>query len=350
MGRRPAFIAIRLLRCYLLIRMSARPDTDWLREISSNAAALCRTRVSAPWGMGIATYDGVMFHYFVSGSCWLRGSAIPTLRLAQGDLLLVPNGLDHDLVSDLEVTPEPLEEFLDRTSRLLTDQPVSTLLCGVYLSGVKLVHPILGALPPVIHLSQAEVQTSQSLASTLALLTLESENPGPGSETLIQHLFDSLFVYIVRAWSETVSSNLPGWAAALRDPLLSRAITAIHATPGKPWTVQSLAREAGLSRSAFARQFTQKIGEAPLTYLTRWRMILAARLILNTGTALAQVAEHVGYDSEFALSRAFKRAFGVAPANYRRTCLRDFYLTKPSDQQPALASSSAALRQPGISH
>jgi hypothetical protein len=121
--------------------MTTSIDTTWMREISSNAAALCRTCVAAPWGMKIAACDGVMFHYVVSGACLLRGPAIATLRLAEGDLLLVPNGLDHDLVSDLEVSPEPLEEFLDCPSRLVTGQPVSTLLCGVYLLGAKFVHP-----------------------------------------------------------------------------------------------------------------------------------------------------------------------------------------------------------------
>jgi AraC-like DNA-binding protein len=312
--------------------MGGSIDIGWMREISSNAAALCRTRVSAPWGMRIAAYDGVMFHYVVSGACWLRGPAIPTLSLTEGDLLLVPSGMDHDLVSALEVSPEPLAGFLDRPSRPLTGQFVSTLLCGVYLLGVKFVHPVLSALPPVIRLSQPEVRARTQLSSLLDLLVLEVEAPGPGSEPLIQHLFDSLFVYIIRAWAETVSADTPGCFAALRDPFLSRAMTAIHAAPGKPWTVQSLAKEAGLSRSAFARQFVQKIGEAPLAYLTRFRLDMAARLLLNTDTTLAQVAGHVGYESEFALSRAFKRTFGVAPSSYRRNCLRDFYLAKSAEQ------------------
>ena len=311
--------------------MASLIDDDWIREISSNAAALCRTRMSAPWGMDIATYDGVMFHYVVNGSCWLRGSSIPTLLLEEGGLILVPHGLDHEIVSDPQALPEPLDEFLHRPSRRITGGAVSTLLCGVYLSGVKLVHPILNALPPAIHFHRSEIEANQSLAATLNLLAVESEKPGQGSETLVQNLFDSLFIYIVRAWADTVSSDLSGWAAALRDPGLARVMAAIHATPGIDWTVQSLAQEAGLSRAAFARQFAQKVGEAPLAYVTRWRMILAARLILSSHTSLAQIAEHVGYESEFSFSRAFKRNFGVAPASYRRTCLRDFYLTKSAE-------------------
>lgn len=308
--------------------MGQAADANWISEIASNAAALCRTRTSAPWGMSIATYDGVMFHYVIEGFCWMRGSAVPTLELQAGDLVLVPQGLDHDILSSLNATPEPLEDFLHCESRPITGELVSTLLCGVYLSGIKMVHPILSALPPAIHFRRAEIEKHPSLSATLQQLTTESEAPGPGSETLIQHLFDTLFVYIVRAWSTSISDNLPGWAAALRDPNLSRAVTAIHASPGRPWTVQTLAAEAGQSRAVFARHFSAKMGEAPLAYLTRWRMILAARLLLGRETSLAEVAEYVGYESEFAFSRAFKRTYGVSPASYRRTCLRDLYLTR----------------------
>lgn len=316
-------------------------DKDWIQEIASNAAALCRTRTSSPWGMDIATCDGVMFHYVVSGECFLRGSAIPTLKLEAGDLVLVPQGLDHQIVSELDAMPEPLEEFLDHESRPITDGLMSTLLCGVYLSGVKMMHPILATLPPAIHFRSTEIAMNSSLAATIHLLVAESETPGAGSETLIQHLFDSLFVFIVRAWAKSVSNELPGWAAALRDPNLSRALSHIHASPGRAWTVELLAQEAGMSRAAFARHFTQKVGEAPLAYLTRCRMLLAARLILSTETNMAQISEHVGYESEFAFSRAFKRHFGVAPAGYRRTCLRDLYLTKP--KQTAASSSANAV-------
>jgi AraC-like DNA-binding protein len=305
-------------------------DKDWIQEIASNAAALCRTRTSAPWGMDIATHDGVMFHYVVSGECFLRGTAIPTLKMEAGDLVLVPRGLDHQLLSALDVKPEQLEEFLHRESRPVTGGIESTLLCGVYLSGVRLMHPILTTMPPAIHFHRAVVETNASLAATIRLLVAESESPGTGSDTLIQHLFDSLFIFIARAWAETVSSELPGWSAALRDPNISRALSQIHAAPGRDWTVQLLAQEVGMSRAVFARHFTQKVGEAPLAYLTRWRMLLAAKLMLSTETNMAQISEHVGYESEFAFSRAFKRHFGVAPAGYRRTCLRDLYLTKPN--------------------
>jgi AraC-like DNA-binding protein len=305
-------------------------DKDWIQEIASNAAALCRTRTSAPWGMDIATHDGVMFHYVVSGECFLRGSTIPTLKMEAGDLVLVPRGIDHQLLSALDVKPEQLEEFLHRESRPVTGGIESTLLCGVYLSGVRLMHPILTTMPPAIHFHRAVVETNASLAATIRLLVAESESPGTGSDTLIQHLFDSLFIFIARAWAETVSSELPGWSAALRDPNISRALSQIHAAPGRDWTVELLAQEVGMSRAVFARHFTQKVGEAPLAYLTRWRMLLAAKLMLSTETNMAQISEHVGYESEFAFSRAFKRHFGVAPAGYRRTCLRDLYLTKPN--------------------
>lgn len=112
--------------------MTALEDKHWIQEISSNAATLCRTRMSVPWGMDIATFDGVMFYYIVSGECFVRGSAMPTLKLENGDLVLVPRGLDHQILSTLDAKPEPLDEFLERESRAITEGNSSTLLCGVF--------------------------------------------------------------------------------------------------------------------------------------------------------------------------------------------------------------------------
>lgn len=298
--------------------------TDWLREIVTSAVVVCRSRVSAPWGIAMSVRDGIMFHIVTDGACWLRRAGAAPVRLLQGDLVLMPHGLDHDLVDDPDGTAVPLDDFLARPSFPLSSNSITTLVCGVYLSDAKFTHPMLHALPPALHFPASAVQAKPALASALALLIAELEQPGPGSETIIQHLFDSLLVYILRAWAEDAEADRPGWISALKDPFLSKAMACIHAEPGKLWTVQSLADAAGLSRAAFARQFAQQVGEPPLTYLTRWRMIVAARLMLSTKASLAEVAQHVGYDSEFAFSRAFKRSRGIAPTPFRLSpCRRD---------------------------
>ena len=298
--------------------------TDWLQEIGTNAVVLCRSRVSAPWGMRISTQDGIMFHIMTEGSCWLCRSTDPPLRLLKGDLVLVPRGLDHELLDNPNSASIPLDDFLAQPSFPLNGNAMATLICGVYLTDANLIHPMLHALPPVIHLPASTISANPSLTSTLSLLISELDQSALGGKTLIQHLFDSLFIYILRTWTEETAADHPGWISALKDPYLSKALAKIHAEPSHAWTVQSLANEAGLSRAAFARQFAQQLGEPPLGYLTRWRMIVAARLMLNTKASLAEVAEHVGYESEFAFSRAFKRSHGVAPTRYRNApCPRE---------------------------
>jgi AraC-like DNA-binding protein len=291
--------------------------TDWLREIETNVVVLCRSRMPGPWGMSISAHDGVMFHIVTDGACWLRRPGATPLRLLQGDLVLLPQGLDHELVDDPNGESVPLEEFLAKPSFPLNGNPMTTVVCGVYLANVELAHPMLHALPPVMHLSASSVRSKPALTSTLSLLTAELERPEPGSEALIQYLFDALFVYIVRAWADDTAVEGRGWLSALKEPSLSKAMARIHAEPGKQWTVDILAREAGLSRAAFARRFAEQVGEPPLAYLTRWRMIVAARLLNSSKASLAEVAERVGYESEFAFSRAFKRSRGVAPARFR---------------------------------
>lgn len=292
--------------------------TDWLREIVTSAVVLSRSRVPAPWGMKITARDRVMFHIVTEGACWLRRSDEAPLRLLQGDLVLLPQALDHELVDDPNGESEPLEEFLARPSFPLTEGLTTTVVCGVYRSEAQLAHPMLCALPPVMHFSASSVRTKPSLAATLSLLTAELEQPAPGSEALIEHLFNALFVYVVRAWVEETTADRPGWLSALKDSSLSKALARMHAEPGGPWTVESLAREAGLSRAAFARRFAEQVGEPPLAYLTRWRMSIAARLLHSSEASVAEVAEHVGYESEFAFSRAFKKNCGLAPTPFRR--------------------------------
>lgn len=305
--------------------------TDWLREVGTGAVVLARSHVPAPWGMKIAARDGVMFHIVTEGACWIRIPDGSPLRLLQGDLVLVPHGLDHELLDDPESEPEPLDVFLARPWLPVTGGQMTTLICGVYRSDPELAHPMLSALPAVVHFSASTMRTKPALAATLGLLTEELERPAPGGEALIQYLFDALFVYIVRAWADETAPERAGWLRALKDPSLSKALSRIHAEPAGAWTVESLAHEAGLSRAAFARRFTELVGEPPLAYLTRWRMVVAGRLLHSSEAPLAEVAGRVGYESEFAFSRAFKRSRGLPPAQFRRAI-------RPGDRRAALRS------------
>ncbi|HYP13301.1 MAG TPA: AraC family transcriptional regulator [Bryobacteraceae bacterium] len=248
----------------------------------------------------------------------MRRSDQPPSQLLRGDLVLLPHGLDHELVHDPSGTSEPLEVFLAKRSVPASCGPATTVICGVYLSDAQLAHPMLRTLPPVVHFPASAVDAMPALAATLSLLTAELEQSAPGGEAVVQHLFDALFIYVIRAWAEGKSDDRPGWLSALKDRCLLKALTCMHSDPAAAWTVETLARESGLSRAAFARRFAEVIGEPPLAYLTRWRMGLAVRLLQNSDASIAQVAGHVGYESEFAFSRAFKRDRGIPPARFRR--------------------------------
>jgi AraC-like DNA-binding protein len=149
------------------------------------------------------------------------------------------------------------------------------------------------------------------------LLAGELATPRPGSDTVVANLVDILFVHILRAWLATHDDAGPSWLRALRDPRIGAALAKLHAHPARPWTIESIAAEVNMSRAVFARCFTSLVGEAPMTYLARWRMSLAARRLRDTDEPIARVAEQVGYTSEYSFSRAFVRTYGQPPGRYR---------------------------------
>jgi AraC-like DNA-binding protein len=160
----------------------------------------------------------------------------------------------------------------------------------------------------------------RSLNATVGLLGSELDRPLPGSAAVVPALLDAMLLYILRAWIDEQAGQHPvtGWAAALSDPAILAALSVIHDDPARPWTVQALAQHAALSRAAFARRFTATVGQAPIAYLTWWRMTMAARSLRETDAPIAAVAKEIGYTSQFAFANAFKRAFGTAPGRYRR--------------------------------
>ena len=197
------------------------------------------------------------------------------------------------------------------------DGELTSLLCGNYHLDRSRPHPLVSQLPELIHLRTGDGRHPQ-LTSAVELLRTELDGPRIGSSGIVPALIDSLLLYILRAWMDEFPRRAPGWAGALRDPAIAPALAAIHADPANGWTVESLAARAGLSRAAFARKFHLMVGEPPLTYLTRWRMTTAARMLRESDSALAAVAARTGYGSEFAFAKAFKREYGQAPGGYRR--------------------------------
>jgi AraC-like DNA-binding protein len=254
------------------------------------------------------------------------------LLLTSGDLVALPHGHEHvlrdvdgsdvvSLQSLLDCTDASERRQQARQLRVGGEGAVTTLVSGSINFEDRRNNPLLAVLPPVIPLLGEAGRSVPWLESTLQFIACEATARRPGAQTVISRLADILFIQIVRghlaALGEATGDG-PGWLGALAEPQIGAALSLVHQRPEQSWTVASLAQRVGMSRSAFASRFTRLVGEPPLHYVTRWRMQKAAGLLREGRSTLAEIAEQVGYESETAFSKAFKRAVGSSPGAYRR--------------------------------
>ncbi|MFC7451157.1 AraC family transcriptional regulator [Rhodococcus daqingensis] len=271
----------------------------------------------APWGRRYPVVPGAGFHVVLEGSCWLVPPTGAPMALGVGDVVFMPRGADHDLVDSLGSSVT--EYAQPGEPREISGPGVrAALLCGAYGLGRQRSHPLLDELPEFVHLP-ARLGRHAALRGAVDLLVAEIAEPRPGSDAAVSALLDTLLLFILRAWlDEQARDRATGWAGALADPAVAAALRAVHDDPARSWTVPDLSDVAGVSRATLARRFTATVGEPPLTYVTRWRMLAAARLLRETDSSIGVVARKVGYHSEFAFAKAFKREYGLAPGHYRR--------------------------------
>ena len=298
---------------------------DVLQVSRVRGALLATVKAHEPWGLELRDTPGAAFHAVTSGTCWLRAGE-HRLRLMPGDVILLPTGSHHVLASD----PHGPTRAFDRVSkeRALNDQGELVLpgpgsatgfLCAAYDYDHEVAHPLLSLLPGVLHLPADQPGDSSPVQATLRLIRGELGPNNPGSAAVLDRLIDVLFVQVLRAWLESEEpSEGASWLRALHDPEIASAIALLHEQPERSWTIEALAGEVNLSRATLARRFTESVGEPPLSYLTRWRMDLAARRLRDTREPVGAIAGRVGYSSEYAFSRAFRRARGEPPGRYRR--------------------------------
>jgi AraC-like DNA-binding protein len=291
-----------------------------LAGLHPRGAFYVRSDLGAPWGFS-AEPGLASFHFVESGRCVLSAEGAGDVELAAGDLAVLPHG-PALAFRDAPGTPAPpLDALLSRQpepGRGLDgagDGPRTALVCGGVAFDDAVPHPVLDALPPVLVLRRAVQDEAPWLAHTLRFLACEARSGRPGAATVMGHLGSVLFVQAVRA--ALGGAGAPGWLGALADPHVGPALRAIHRVPEAPWTVEALGREGGLGRSAFAARFRAAVGEAPMRHVARWRIYHAARH-LRTGATLAEAAGRVGYESEAAFGRAFKRWTGRSPGALRR--------------------------------
>lgn len=303
---------------------AADPVAEALHTLQMSGAFYSRATLTAPWGIELPEMPGhLMFHVLVSGGCWVEADGMEPLRLGEGDFALIPHGEGHILRGERD---DPVVSLWDTEQQLLTEHyellhhggggDETTMICGA----VRLDHPaarhLVSLLPRAIHLESSGTTRNQWMHSTVQLICHEATELRPGGESVITRLADLLVVQAIRAWIESEESDR-GWIVALKDRDTGNAIRLLHRHPDRDWTIESLAKAVHMSRAAFSRRFSALVEEGPMAYLTRWRMQLAATWLTTGEIRVADLPARLGYGSEAAFSRAFKREMGVSPGAYR---------------------------------
>jgi len=270
------------------------------------------------------------YHVVTSGSCWISlvgDHASDPIRLLEGDIVVMPHGDPHVVSSGpgmrtgpgVAVYPESDQDdappFVLKSSGNGTNG--TRLICGFFTCDARPFNPLLDSLPRMMRFGREETGSDGLLDQFIRFAVTEMGNKGPGSQTVLNRLSELMFVEVIRLHMNRLGDGNTGWLAGLRDPLVGRSLMLLHRRPAHAWTLEELASEAATSRSALADRFTHLVGCPPIQYLTQWRMQLAARRLADQGTKIAVIAHEVGYESEAAFSRAFKRFVGRSPSQWR---------------------------------
>jgi AraC-like DNA-binding protein len=266
----------------------------------------------------------IPYHVITRGNCWGGVIGEPPLRLSAGDIIVFPHGDSHVMSSapgmrnspDMTLYHAPADGQLPFAMAMGGNHADSAhIVCGYLGCDARPFNPLLAALPPVLRVSD---RAGGAFGAFVQFAVAESKEPRIGGECVLGRLSELMFVDVVRRYLETLPADRTDWLAGLRDPFIGRALTALHRNPARDWTLESLAHEVGLSRSVLAERFTQFVGQPVMQYLTNWRMQLAANHLLSGMDSVAAVAERVGYESEAAFSRAFKKTVGTPPSQWRK--------------------------------
>ncbi len=304
---------------------SSDPLGEVLQLLQLSGVLYCNAELTDPWGIEIPELPGVMnVEVVTSGHCWIELEGQAPVFLPEGSLLLIPRGRAHKLRGNpgdrtTRLEEIPVELIGDRFEIMRFGgggRPTEVTYYGVRFDPY-LADRLIRLLPEMLHL-RTHVDDGSWLHSTIRFIAQEARDRLPGSETVITRLADILVIQAIRTWIESVREEERGWIAALHDRQVGQAMALMHREPERDWRVESLAREVGMSRSGFSARFTALVGEPVLQYLTGLRMQLAFRELRQTSDTLAKIAARVGYQSEPAFNRAFKRVVGMPPGAVRR--------------------------------
>jgi AraC family transcriptional regulator, alkane utilization regulator len=311
--------------------------SDVLRTIRLEGALFLNGDMRAPWCVKIPRSADIaqvlkpgaqrlaICHLVLQGQCWAQGDGGEPIRIEAGEALVVPHGDPHVLGSglqhaavDINHVVSPRVPAVDRI-RYGGDGEATVVVCSWFAYEGDAPNPMMANLPPFFTTALRKRPAGPWIEQSIEFVLGDAASRAPGSEMVAAKVAEVLFAEVLRGYVEAMPAHNPGWLAGLRDPQVSRCLALMHGDPARAWTVESLAAEVHVSRSVLAEKFTDLVGAPPMQYLTRWRMIVAAGLLRNQQSSLARVAEDVGYESEAAFNRAFKREYGVAPGHWRQS-------------------------------
>lgn len=302
------------------------PLAEALHLLQFTGMLYCRSELSAPWGIDIPAFEDAMsFAVVISGDAWLEVEGAEPEHLSAGSLALLPHGQAHRALSKLNARTMPLfdlpvEKVSDRYEVLRHGGggAMTHIMYGVMRLDHVTARRLTQHLPAILHVDALVDDPDGWLQTSMHFISREARNMKPGGETVITRLADILVVQALRAWLDTAQTGTLGWLSGLRDPSIGRALTAFHRAPDQDWSVKDLADVAGMSRSAFSARFTALVGETAMQHLTTWRMQLARQYLRQSRDPLAAIASKVGYQSEAAFCRTYRRTFGESPGRVRQ--------------------------------
>ncbi len=304
--------------------------SDILNVITLKGSLYFRTEFAPPWGLRIPAFGNVArFHLLTRGTGYVRVDGVESaVRMEVGDLIVIPHGAEH-VLSDEPATPCRHVDDVVRESGFTGEGALvhggpdrsspACYVCGHFTFDSHAGRMLLASLPRYILVRGFEPSGAGWIDAAMKFITAEAAERAPGAEAIIQRLSEILFIQTIRRHAATAETGL---LSVIKDPQLGRALSAIHADPARDWTVESLAQEAGLSRTIFAERMREALGMPPMQYVTQWRMELAARKLRNPADKLPKVAASVGYQSSGAFIKAFKKHFGEGPGDFRKKILR----------------------------
>ncbi len=319
-------------------RVESRMDvlSTVLKTVKLEGAMFYNAEFSAPWSFrsppstSVAPYLSreprhvIMYHLLTHGRAYANVEDGERIPLSAGDIVVFPHGDPHLMGNGRDVQPrdngQMIEEILSqglKVARMGGGGEITKFVCGYLACDPQLSKAFLGGLPPIFKVNIGNDSSGQWLENSIRYSVGQAIGSQTGSEIVVAKLSEALFAETLRRYVDLLPPGQTGWLAGARDPDVGNALALLHRQPSDPWTIAKLAKRVGVSRSVLAERFRHFLGVPPIAYLTRWRLQLGAQLLASTSHSVAQIAAEVGYESEPAFNRAFKREFSLPPARFR---------------------------------